>query len=118
MVPQAPNRRAMLAWVALQDAPTPEALNFSIHPDPKIGHCIEISLSNGADLLIWADLLGLAERVHRTSYEEKNLVLISAWDRIAGWHVDIRADDSIALAESLDEATRAQLSAIAGDGAS
>ena len=109
-LPQAPGRRAVLAFIALADAPMPEEISFRVHPDPKIGHCLDLKLDSGADLLIWSEFLGCDQRWNRRHLNTNGNTWINTGHLSAsGWVVALTAYDDAQPTTALDDDTREQL---------
>lgn len=109
------SRRQMLAEIALADAPTPKSVRFFEGSDSDRG---ALDLPTSADVRAWAGLLGVADEQVRTIPATEICpwaqTVVYAWWH--GWHFQIAAAEEPTADPELDEATRAQLGAVAEGG--
>lgn len=113
-LPEPPNRRAALAWVVLQDAPTPTEVFIATDSDlPRI----QLNVRTIAELRAWAKLIDA--KVGKPFIGSSGLHLYTADKYINGWSFAVKAHvrPEEAETEPLDDTTREQLTAIAQDGA-
>lgn len=92
VLPEAPNRRAVLGYLALANAPLPYRIEFGVHP--MAGNTLWLSLASGADVRSWATRVGLVvSHPHRTT-DGKDLI-ITASGGVNGWWVTLWATDAV-----------------------
>lgn len=113
--PAAPNRRSVLAFIALADAPMPEQVKFSVNPTLEFTDTVWMYLDSGADVQVWAALLGIKlDRDAPLTTNDGSAVITSATSScVSGWHVTLWATDEASQHRAaIDDETRAALEAV------
>jgi hypothetical protein len=108
-------RRAVLAFIALADAPAPDQIRFD-YPRPGT---LTVEVGSFAAAEAWRAAFGVESwggDSHTITpadgsppYQSQTLYL----DEWRGWRVQIQADDPLPVDELLDDATREQLGEVA-----
>lgn len=113
-LPEAPNRRAVLAFIALADAPMPEQVKFGVNPALEVTSTLWLHLDSGAEVEAWATLLAVKlDRVKPHVTEDGKTLITSAGGRLSGWNVTLWAtDDASDHRAAIDDETRAELTAL------
>jgi hypothetical protein len=103
-LPAAPNRRAALAWVALQDAPTPTTIDITADNDFPY---LAFTVATAAAVDTWAKLIGAKPHMGRPLGSGRSIY--DATTDLAGWRVIVRAHLTPERVEDLDSEPREQL---------
>jgi hypothetical protein len=107
------NRREVLAFITLADAPMPDeiAFHFGNH------EMIALDLDDHGSVNVWAELFGLDSkyiRSHAWVMDGKQYSNSSVQGTWRGWPIRVECSTS-APVEELDDDTRAKLGEIAGE---